>query len=80
MCPCTRKSGGGGGVVTQSIYLIRGQVSHVIISALCTSVLQALETCELQWLIKLQELELSMMKRLKDGEEEFKREKELLRE
>ena len=51
-----------------------------MISALCTSVLQALETCELQWLIKLQELELSMMKRLKDGEEEFKRENELLRE
>ena len=44
-------------------------VLHVMISALCTSVLQAaLETCEQQWAKKLRALELSMMKRLEDEE------------
>ena len=53
---------------------------HVVISALSTSVLQAVEICELQWLKKYHTLELSLVKRLEDGEEEFKRENELLRE
>ena len=51
-----------------------------MISALCTSVLQALELLEPQWLKKFKDLKLSVMKRLEDGEENLKKKHELQRE